>query len=158
MRWVLGAISLFALWLLMSGVYKPLVIWLGAGSAVVATYIVWRMERAAPGARLDLAQRPIASVVYLIWLLWQIAKSNWAVTKAIMTPDMPIRQHFYKVPFSQRTEVGQAIFGNSITLTPGTITVEVEDSFFWVHGVVYDEGDHAALSEMDRRVRQAERV
>ena len=91
-------------------------------------------------------------------MLKEIAKSNWAVTKAIMTPDMPIRQHFYKVPFSQRTEVGQAIFGNSITLTPGTITVEVEDSFFWVHGVVYDEGDHAALSEMDRRVRQAERV
>ncbi len=54
------------------------------------------------------------------------------------------------------SEVAQTVFGNSITLTPGTITVEAEDDFFWVHAVGYDESDHAALAEMDARVTATE--
>ena len=156
MRWILGALVLFALWLLMSGVYKPLTIGLGAGSAIFATYMVWRMEQASPGARLNVAQRPFATIGYLFWLLKEIAKSNWAVTLAIMSPDMPIRQHFFKVPFSQKTELGQTIFANSITLTPGTITVEVEDDFFWVHALQFSADDHAALADMNTRVTRTE--
>lgn len=156
MRWILWAAVLFGLWLAMSGVYKPLIIWLGAGSAVFSTYMMWRMERASAGARLDSAQRPFSTLFYIPWLLKEIAKSNWAVTKAIMTPDLPIRQHFFKVPFSQKTEVAQTIFASSITLTPGTITVEAEEDFFWVHAVCYDESDHEALAEMDSRVAATE--
>lgn len=158
MRWVFGACFLFAIWLLMSGVYKPLTIGLGAGSAVFATYMVWRMERASAGARLTISQKPIATLGYLIWLLKEIAKSNWLVTKAIMSPDMGLRQHFFKVPFSQRTDLGQTIFANSITLTPGTITVEVEPDFFWVHSVCFGDDDHDALAEMNARVAGTERA
>lgn len=158
MKWVFGTLALFGLWLLMSGVYKPLVIGLGAASSVFAAYIVWRMEQASVGARSDLAQRPVATVAYWFWLLGEIAKSNWLVSKAIMSPSMPIRQHYFKVPFSQKTEVAQTMFGNSITLTPGTITVEAEDDFFWVHAVCYDEGDHDGLAEMNRRAAGTEAV
>ena len=152
MRWVIGTGFLFGLWLLMSGVYKPLVVWLGAGSAIFATYMVWRMDRASAGASLRVRQKFFASFGYLLWLLKEIAKSNWAVTKAIMSPDMPIRRHFFEVPFSQRSEIGQTVFANSITLTPGTITVEVEEDHFLVHAVQFSEDDHEALADMNRRV------
>jgi len=52
--------------------------------------------------------------------------------------------------------LGQAIFANSITLTPGTISVEVEEDHFLVHALVFSPGDHAALAEMNERVSKIE--
>ena len=71
---------------------------------------------------------------------------------------MPIRQHLFRVPTSQTTELGQVIFANSITLTPGTITVETEGHGLLVHAISYSEDDDKALAEMDRRVSATEAV
>lgn len=158
MRRVLDVAIFFALWLLMSGVYKPLVIGLGAASAILAAYIVERMERASNGAYLSLPLRPIAFIGYIAWLFVEIAKSNWAVIKAIMSPDMPIRQHFFTIPMTQKSDIGQTAFANSITLTPGTITVEIDDDCFYVHALQYCEGDLVALADMDARVTATEAV
>ncbi len=87
-----------------------------------------------------------------VWLLVEIAKANWAVTKIILSPNMPIRQHFFAIPYTQKTDLGQVIFANSITLTPGTITIETEPDTFLVHAVAYTDDDIAALADMDRRV------
>ena len=48
------------------------------------------------------------------------------------------------------------ILANSITLTPGTITVEVEPGYFLVHAVNYSEDDHEALADMGQRVAAVE--
>jgi multicomponent Na+:H+ antiporter subunit E len=71
---------------------------------------------------------------------------------------MTMRQHLFMVPRSQKTDTGQVIFGNSITLTPGTITIETEGEEFIVHALNYSPDDDAALADMDRRVTQAETV
>lgn len=156
MRWLMGFITLFALWIAMSGVYKPLIIGLGAFSSALAVFFVHRMDRASVGAQLRWTLNPLATMGYLLWLVKEIAKSNWAVTCAIMTPEIPMNRNFFKVPFTQKTELPQAIFANSITLTPGTITVEVEDDYFWVHAVNYSQSDPADLADMDRRVLACE--
>ena len=145
-----------ALWLLMSGVYKPLVIGLGAGSVLITLYVVRRMD-AQDDDQLEFSLSPIKSLGYLCWLMVEIAKANWAVTKTVLSPNMPIRQHMFKVPFTQKSELAQVIFANSITLTPGTITVETEDDEFLVHAVSYSDDDPAALAEMDARVSATER-
>ena len=156
MRQMLTALFLFALWLSMSGVYKPLVVGLGAASSLFAVYMVSRMNRFSATGQLRINMKPIALARYVVWLLVEIAKSNWAVTKTIMSPEMPIRQHFFKVPYSQKSDIAQTAFANSITLTPGTITVEVENGEFWVHAVSYGDGDPAALADMDARVTATE--
>lgn len=158
MRLILGAILLFALWLGMSGVYKPLIIGMGAASALLVTFIVWRMEQANPAARVRMLLRPVAFVGYIIWLLKEIARANWAVTKAIMAPDLSIRQHFFRVPYSQRTEMGETIFANSITLTPGTLTVELEDNAFCVHALDFGDTTRDELADMNARVRAVESI
>lgn len=156
-RVILTFLTLLGLWLLMSGVYKELIIWLGVGSALVATLVTRRMDKIADDDALEVSLKPVAFVGYIGWLLVEIAKANWAVTKTIMSPDLPVRQHFFKVPFRQKTDLCQTIFANSITLTPGTVSVEVEDDFFWVHAISYSEDDMDALAEMDARVLRTER-
>lgn len=155
-RSTLTALVLLGLWLVMSGIYISLIVGLGVASAVFAAYIVRRMDKASDAEQLALSLNPIALARYLVWLMVEIFKSNWAVTKTIMTPDMPIRQHYFRVPHTQISELGQTIFANSITLTPGTVTVDTFDDCFWVHAVGYSESDHDALADMDARVTRTE--
>ncbi|PLS22161.1 hypothetical protein C0U40_06920 [Amylibacter cionae] len=155
MRTILSALALFGLWLLMSGIYKPLVVGLGAASAVFAVYMVRRMDRVDQD-HLKIPLNPFHFIAYGIWLLWEVVKSNVTVTKLILAPHLNLRQHLFRVPNTQKSELAEVIFANSITLTPGTITVETEGDAFWVHAVSYDEGDHEALADMDRRVTSIE--
>ncbi|WP_428548412.1 Na+/H+ antiporter subunit E [Profundibacter sp.] len=149
------AIVFFALWLLMSGIFEPFIIGLGVASVLLTLFITGRMD-AGDGDRVDLLLAPVKYTKYLAWLMLEIARANWAVTKIILARDMPIRQHLFKTPYTQKTDVGQVIFANSITLTPGTITVETEDGHFLVHAVSYSEGDPEALADMDARITACE--
>lgn len=155
LRSLIGIIILFAMWLLMSGVYKPLVVWLGLGSAVFAIYMLRRMD-ARDGSRLVYSLQPVRFAGYLGWLLVEIAKSNIAVTRTILSPRMQTNQNLFSAPSDQTSELGQVVFANSITLTPGTITVECEDDHFWVHALNYSSEDDAALADMGARVARAE--
>ena len=157
MRSVIAILVLFGLWLLMSGVYKPLVIGLGAASAIFAILVVRRMDR-IDGANMELRIDPVGLAAYVSWLMIEIAKANWAVAKLILSPEMPLRQTFLHVPYSQKTSVCKTLFANSITLTPGTISVEVEEGKFLVHAVAYSDGDMEALADMDARVKAVETI
>ncbi|MCP5087007.1 MAG: Na+/H+ antiporter subunit E [Rhodobacteraceae bacterium] len=139
----------------MSGIYKPMIIGFGAVASIVAVYVGQRMDR-ADGDRVALLLSPLKFLGYLGWLMIEIAKSNIAVTRTILTQKMPIRQNLFRVPSCQRSELAQVIFANSITLTPGTITVETEENDFWVHAVSFSEDDHEALADMGARVAAIE--
>lgn len=151
MRNFLAVLVLFGLWLLMSGIYKPLIVGLGLGSAIFAVYVVRRMDK-IDGAQMDLKIDPMGFLAYFGWLLVEIAKANWNVAKLILAPDVKLNQTFLHIPYGQKTSVAKTIFANSITLTPGTITVEVEDGTFLVHAVNYTDGDSEAIADMDARV------
>lgn len=150
-------VILLGLWLLLSGIYTPLIVGLGVVSVLVVVYVSKRMD-SVDGDRVEIRLKPAAFAGYIVWLFGEIAKANWAVTKIILSPEMPIRQHFFAVRHSQQTDLGQVIFANSITLTPGTISVETEPGSFLVHAVAYSPSDDGALAEMDRRVSATENV
>lgn len=152
-----SAVFLAALWLVMSGVYKNLTMALGAFAVVLSLYIARRMDR-VDGHQVELDLNPLKTFRYFLWLMVEIAKANWAATKVILAPTMPLRQHLFRVPYTQRTELAQVMFANSITLTPGTITVEVEDREFMVHALNFSEDDIDALADMDAQVKATERV
>ena len=156
MQRIIGAfVVLFALWLLLSGIYKPMIIGFGAVSVGIAIWVVYRMDQ-QDGDPVVIALKPVPFLGYLIWLMGEIAKANWAVTKVIMAPVMPVRQHLFDVRHSQETDLGQVIFANSITLTPGTITVETEDDRFLVHALAYTHDTIGELGDMDARVSAME--
>jgi multicomponent Na+:H+ antiporter subunit E len=139
------------LWLLMSGVYKPMVIGFGVASVVLVLVIVRRMDH-VDCDHFDASINPLKVLGYFAWLLVEIAKCNWTVTKVILSPGLPTRQHMFVVPYTQRSDLAQVIFSNSITLTPGTISVETEQGHFLVHALSYGPSDDVDLAQMDRRV------
>lgn len=141
----------------MSGIYKPLVVGLGAVSILLVVYVVRRMDQ-VDGDAVDIRLRPLHTIGYVCWLLIEIAKSNLAVTRIILSPIMTIRPHMFPVPYSQKTDLGQVIFANSITLTPGTLSVETDLGYFLVHAISYAPEDMDGLAEMDRRVSATENL
>jgi len=158
LRTIITVVVLFCLWLLMSGIYQGFIVMLGFIAAAVAVFVVRRMDDVADTGRLEIRLKILNTIGYFFWLLVEIAKSNWLVTKTILGLNPSIKQHFFKVPCTQETEVGKTTFANSITLTPGTISVEHEGEEIWVHALSYSEEDLDALADMNSRVSNIERA
>ena len=151
MKTFLTSIFMVALWLMLSGIYKPMLIGFGIVSVALVMVIVRRMDQ-VDGDHVRISIKPIQFFFYVLWLFIEIAKSNWRVTKIVLARTMPIRQNLFAVPYSQTSDLGQVIFANSITLTPGTLTIETETGDFLIHALSYDPTDMDALADMDRRV------
>jgi multicomponent Na+:H+ antiporter subunit E len=146
---------LAVLWLLLSGhFFSPLLLGLGAGSVILILYVTHRMDVIdREGHPIHLGFRAIG---YWLWLLWEIVIANFQIARVILSPRMPIRPHLFDVRASQATELGHVIYANSITLTPGTVTVDVEDGILHVHALTQDSADGLLSGEMDRRVVEME--
>lgn len=141
---------LFAFWLLLSGMYTPFLVAAGAG----CTLAVFLLSR-----RMDVIDRegfPVhlgwqAMVSYWPWLVKEIIKSGWDVSKRILDPRLPISPALVEFSPTQQSDLGLVIHANSITLTPGTISVEVERGRFLVHALTQEGAAGLAGSEMDSR-------
>lgn len=155
MRSIVIVIVLFSLWLLLSGIYTQMITGLGFAATLLVLLILNRMN-AQDGDSVEMHLSPIRFGKYLVWLMVEIARANWAVTKTILSRNMNIRQHLFTVPYTQKTDLAQVVFANSITLTPGTITVETEDGQFLVHALSFSDDDPAAIADMDARITACE--
>jgi multicomponent Na+:H+ antiporter subunit E len=154
MRYLSLALFLFAFWLALSGHYTPVLVVVGAASAALCTLAAARMRVAdAEGHPIELFW---GAITYFPWLAREIARSAWAVTKLILHPRLPISPTMTVVRASQRTSVGVATYGNSITLTPGTITVGVSGNELTVHALTREGALDLEGGGMDRRVSQFE--
>jgi multicomponent Na+:H+ antiporter subunit E len=148
------ALSLFLFWLLLSGIYTVFLVLAGLGSAMAVTALARRMEVAdAEGHPVHLTP---AALAYWPWLAREIAKSGWQVARIIVDPKLPISPALVRIRPSQKTAVGVVTHANSITLTPGTITVDADHSEFLVHALTAEAAAGLADSEMDRRVSRLE--
>jgi multicomponent Na+:H+ antiporter subunit E len=146
--------ALFGFWLVLSGHYTPFLVGAGAVSAAAVVYAARRIEVVdREGVPLDMLK---AVLLYWPWLLKEIAKSGWGVTKIILHPRLPISPTLVRFRPSQRSAVGLVTHANSITLTPATITVEASAEEFVVHGLTRESAQSAIDSEMDRRVAALE--
>jgi multicomponent Na+:H+ antiporter subunit E len=146
--------TLFAFWLVLSGHYSAFLLIAGAGSAAAVAWFAWRMEVA------DREGHPVhfgtAAVTYWPWLVKEIALSAWRVSAIILHPRLPISPTLVRFRPGQKSAVGLVTHANSITLTPGTITVEAGHEEFLVHALTREGGAGVIDSEMDRRVTRLE--
>lgn len=71
-------------------------------------------------------------------LLVEIVKANLVVVKIVLSPRLPIQPQFVRVPMRFKENVNKVIYANSVTLTPGTLTVEVTDDYFVIHALTDD--------------------
>jgi len=151
---IMLSLSLAIFWLANSGHYSALMLSLGALSIAVILYIAHRMDV------VDHEAQPIHLTLkipgYYAWLAKEIFISNLIVVKHIWLGNKSISPGFSTITASQKTEIGKVIYANSITLTPGTVTVNLEDDKFLVHALLQDSIKDLEAGEMDRRVTQLE--
>jgi multicomponent Na+:H+ antiporter subunit E len=148
------AIVLFIFWLLLSGIYQPLIISFGIASSLLVAWIAHRMDVADhEGFPIHLGPK---ALTYWPWLIWEIIKANIDVAIIIVKPRLQITPTMFKSQASQKTEVGQVSYANSITLTPGTISVGVADGMVEVHALTSYSADDVITGRMDKRVCEME--
>lgn len=147
---------LFAIWLLLSGHYTPLLLSLGVFSTLVVVALAMRAHF------IDREIQPVlltpSVLLYWLWLAWEVIKANVDIARCILSPGLPISPRVIKVRSSQKTELGRVTYANSITLVPGTVTMDVDEDLFTVHALTKANADDLESGEMDRRVSNVEAV
>jgi multicomponent Na+:H+ antiporter subunit E len=148
--------ALCSLWLALSGQFEPLLLVLGLLSCVFVLIVALRMDVVDEEGQMygHLLLHRVPS--YWLWLLWEIIKSNLDVTRRILDPKMPISPSIAPLPASQRSELGRVIYANSITLTPGTITISLDATDVLVHSLTLTAEQNLVNGEMGQRVNELE--
>lgn len=148
------ALILATIWLLNSGHYTPLFTALMLVSVAFVVLIARRMDivdQESLPLRIALRIGP-----YYLWLFKQLVLSNIDVVKRIWRGPDAVDPLMETMPISQSTDVGRVILANSITLTPGTITVELNDDSVTVHALSPEGWESLRDGDMDQRVSSLE--
>ncbi|MGI9331061.1 MAG: Na+/H+ antiporter subunit E [Gammaproteobacteria bacterium] len=144
-------LSLVAAWLLWSGLYKPLLLGLGVVSCLLVLYLSRRMALTRAGV-FTLGLLP-GILGFWGWLFKEIVKSNLEVARIVLDPQLSMQPQVVEIEADTQLETGQAILGNSITLTPGTVTLDVFEGKLKVHCLTDAGAAALRAGDMNRRVR-----
>lgn len=148
------SLSLATFWLINSGHNTALMLSLGAISIASVLYISHRMDV------VDHESQPVHLTLklpmYYAWLIKEIIFANILVVKHIWLGNKAIYPALATIKASQKTEIGKVIYANSITLTPGTVTIDIDGDRFMVHALVQESIKDLESGDMDRRVTQLE--
>lgn len=149
---ILLAVLLVA-WLLWSGLYKPLLLTLGFLSCVLCVYLADRMGFFERLALLKVMARLPG---YWLWLLKEVVVSSWDVARTILHPNMPISPTVVEIEAGTDNEAVQVILGNSITLSPGTVTLDMYQGKLKVHCLTRAGAEALLAGEAQRRAMALE--
>jgi multicomponent Na+:H+ antiporter subunit E len=149
-RPLLLLLLLAAAWLLWSGLFKPLLLGLGLFSCLLTVYLARRMRFFETELFALHFNRRLAG--YWLWLTREIVRSSIDVTRIVLHPRLPISPTVVELDAAPPDPVGQAILGNSITLTPGTLTLDLYRGTLKIHCLTESGARDLAGGEMNRRV------
>ena len=86
-------------------------------------------------------------ILYLFIFIWECLKANFDVAYRVLHPAMPIKPGIVKVKISLKTDLARTILASSITMTPGTITVDMTDDLLYVHWIYVSSTDPEVYSK-----------
>lgn len=152
-RFIIAALVLSAFWLALSGHYTAFLLGAGAGCVLLTLMYMHRIKVIDDEYPRHFLMRIFT---YLPWLLIEILKSAWDVSKIILNPRLPISPTLVCVKTTQKTPIGQVTYANSITLTPGTISLELAPDEILVHALTKAGAAGVLSGDMDRRVTKFE--
>lgn len=140
-------IILFVFWVVLSGKFDAKHLIIGFVTALVVAWATFNLLT-LPSAEYDgkyymaFDFPVIGFLFYVPWLLWEVVKANIEVALIILNPKMPIQPQIVEFKKPMTNPIAHVLLANSITLTPGTITVDVQDGLYTVHAIT----DSGALS------------
>ncbi len=158
MKSVLGYIFILSIfWIINSGYFKPLLLGFGGVSVVFVVFLVFRMKK-QDGESFPVIIPSWRLPGYIIWMIGQIILANLDVAKRVWGGRSCISPTIITICSDQKTEVGKVLYANSITMTPGTVTLSVRDNIFEVHALSREAAESLQKGEMNRRVSLMERL
>lgn len=137
-------------WAIWSGMPKPLLIGLGVASVVVVKLITRRME--VLGDETFSLHLGVRVLPYWGWILVEMIRSSVEVARIVLDPKLPISPTLVDVDAQPRGPVGKVILANSITLTPGTLTIDLDEGRLRVHSLTRSGAEALREGGMGRRV------
>jgi multicomponent Na+:H+ antiporter subunit E len=146
---------LSAFWAINSGHFSPLFLFFMAVSVIFVVLLCRKM------GVIDYESVPIELALslpaYVAWLIKEVACSNIAVAKCVWGGPESISPRVIKIKAHQKTDLGIVTYANSITLTPGTVSIDLEDNIITVHALTAESAEDLLTGEMDRRVCRVEK-
>lgn len=153
-RFTISFVNLALLWMLLSGYLKPNLLVLGVLSCVLVTILAMMMKvYLSNDERFKFA---IRMPFYLPWLFKEILLANLAVARKVLIPGSDIQPQCINTKPSQKTNTGIALLANSITLTPGTISIDYDDNNLLVHALTDETAQGVIDKDMDKRITKLE--
>jgi multicomponent Na+:H+ antiporter subunit E len=144
-------ILLFLFWIFLSGHLEPLLLGLGVASAALTVFLSRRMNV------IDHESYPLHLSSkfpgFYLYIFKEIVKANIDVVKRILHwRGAAISPQMIEVPQSQKSDLGAVIYANSITLTPGTVTIKLSKDTLTVHALSKEAAAELAKGTMSREI------
>lgn len=137
--------TLFGFWILLNGSLAGDVLAVGLITALLIA-LLFRISlavvselRMTPGALL-------AALGYVFFFARELVKSNLNLARIVLSPALPLNPGIVKVQTRLKSRMGRLLLANSITLTPGTLTVELDGEWLYIHWVTVDSADIEAAT------------
>ncbi len=141
--------ALILYWFALSGYFDKTILLVTGGLSVLFTVFMMKRMKILDGETVPYANGKALS--YWLWLFKQIVEANMEVVKAVLSPRMEISPTMVDVPMHEGTDLGRTVFANSITLTPGTVSVSLYPDHILVHALMADLADPQSFKEMELR-------
>lgn len=138
---------LIAEWLIWSGIYKPLLLGLGAFSCILSVYLAHRVGFFREVSGLHIVPR---LPFYWLSISYEIIKSSFDVARIILNPKLPISPIVIEMEAEPEGPVGQATLGNAITLSPGTVTLDIYDGRLQIHCLTREGAEELLSGDANR--------
>ena len=140
MNAVIYFIMCFATWMLLTNrIYWQNII-AGVVVSLVTTLIFSRYFQ-IDARKLANPKRYFWLIIYILYFIWECIKANFDVAYRVLHPAMPVRPGIVKVKLTLKKALARTILANSITMTPGTITVDVIEDTLYVHCIYLENTD-----------------
>lgn len=149
------AAALIILWFLLSGYFsKATLVAFGAFSVAVTW---WFAERAETVDREGVPTSVFPGLIsYMAWLFLEIGKANVMVAREVLKPKISLAPKMFRVPAPQPSDLTRTIFANSVTLTPGTVTVDVREDALLIHALDESFADIDGIVDMGAKATRLE--
>lgn len=149
-------IIMFALWVILSTLFDIVHLSLGVLCSLIVAYLSYDLLMRPSGSVKhvsDILRNFLRFFAYTFWLLGQVIHSNIDVVRIVLDPKLPISPQIIKFNSDLPHDVALVTLANSITLTPGTLTVDIDENrTYYVHCLTKRQGDQLLEGSMQARV------
>ncbi len=137
----------FGLWLIFTGSFSPGELFAGLATAIIVAYLVYDKFTAKGFENLS-PKRVWYFLLYLPFFFLEVIKSNIDVAYRVLHPKMPIKPGIVAIRTTLKGDIGKLILANSITLTPGTFTLDIIDDTYLIHWIYVESEDVEEASKI----------